>query len=721
MITASEDTTKIKQILTDEPLKNPQDDFFGYAKFAEHLADAICKVETPECLIFAVCGPWGAGKTTVLNFVQYYLKQKSEGQKFTIINFNPWWFSGEEALLHQFFEEIKIGFEGKSSLKGLAKPVSELADKLVPQPWGKILSVVIQHVASEKSIYEIREKIIQELLQANERFLIIIDDIDRLSTKEIRSLFKVIKAVANFPNTIYLLAFDKTVVANALEDAQKGISGEDYLEKIVQVSLELPAFEKIYLRRFLFEQLNLILEDTPEELFDQTYWGNIYWAGIDHFINTMRDVKRLLNALKLTYPRVKGEVNPIDFIAIESVRIFCPDVYFLIRNNPEKFAGSLSDFIRSEREELKVFHEGWLKQVPEKCGRFLKDMLKKLFPKLDSVLKGIAYGSDWESEWRKHLRICSPDIFPTYFQLSVPSGSISYLEMKTFLSHVSEKERFTKILLDLSQIKFPDGSLKVSVFLERMLDYADDIPIEHIPNILDVLFDIGDDLLLAEDEKFIISMSIDNNVRIGWIVFKLLERLNSSQKRFEVLKKAFLQGKAVSTIVDKVVVLGQQHGKYTTKKPSPSEEKLINIEHLAELEKIALEKIKMAVQKGELLHKPNLPLILHYWRDWEGENVVKKWIEKVIETDKGLVVLLTAFLNKARRGEGDYVARENWHLDPRAVEPFLDLNVTYQRCKNLLQTPSAWLKDNEKTAVETFIKNMKKQINKENKPHADLH
>ena len=35
--------------------------------------------------------------------------------------------------------------------------------------------MVIQHVASEKSIYEIREKIIQELLQANERFLIIKD------------------------------------------------------------------------------------------------------------------------------------------------------------------------------------------------------------------------------------------------------------------------------------------------------------------------------------------------------------------------------------------------------------------------------------------------------------------------------------------------------------------------------------------------------------------
>ena len=50
-----------------------------------------------------------------------------------------------------------------------------------------------------------------------------------------KQLFTVIKAVADFPNIVYLLAFDEEIVANTL-----GKSGKDYLEKIVQVSFDLP-------------------------------------------------------------------------------------------------------------------------------------------------------------------------------------------------------------------------------------------------------------------------------------------------------------------------------------------------------------------------------------------------------------------------------------------------------------------------------------------------
>jgi predicted KAP-like P-loop ATPase len=121
----------------------------------------------------------------------------------------------------------------------------------------------------------------------------IIDDIDRLTAEEIRQLFRVIKAVADFPNVIYLLAFDKAIAIKALEQIQD-LSGEDYLEKIIQVPFELPLPDKTSLRTLFFEKLGPIFADTPQESFDQTYWGNIFFEGVDHFINTPRDISASL-------------------------------------------------------------------------------------------------------------------------------------------------------------------------------------------------------------------------------------------------------------------------------------------------------------------------------------------------------------------------------------------------------------------------------------------
>ena len=68
--------------------------------------------------------------------------------------------------------------------------------------------------------------------------VVVLDDIDRLSTSEIRDVFKLVRLTANFPNIIYIVAFDRNRVEEAL--AEQGVPGRDYLEKILQVAIDLP-------------------------------------------------------------------------------------------------------------------------------------------------------------------------------------------------------------------------------------------------------------------------------------------------------------------------------------------------------------------------------------------------------------------------------------------------------------------------------------------------
>ncbi len=80
--------------------------------------------------------------------------------------------------------------------------------------------------------------------------LVVIDDIDRLIPSEVQELFQLIKVNADFPNVVYLVLFDRSVVEKNIEKVV-AVSGRDYLEKIVQVGFDVPLIERARLHRVL--------------------------------------------------------------------------------------------------------------------------------------------------------------------------------------------------------------------------------------------------------------------------------------------------------------------------------------------------------------------------------------------------------------------------------------------------------------------------------------
>lgn len=184
--------------------------------------------------------------------------------------------------------------------------------------WGKMKEADLD--GTKKALNDI-------LLKMQRKIIVVIDDIDRLNNNEIRQIFQLVKSLGDFSNTVYLLAFDKQVVINALTKVQEG-PGADYLEKVVQVPFEIPLISQQDVERFLFNQLDALIKDIPEARWDQTYWGNIYHSGLRHFFKNIRDVTRYINSLRFSLEMVKDVVNPIDFLAVTGLQVFMPDIYY---------------------------------------------------------------------------------------------------------------------------------------------------------------------------------------------------------------------------------------------------------------------------------------------------------------------------------------------------------------------------------------------------------
>ena len=246
-----------------DPIMRSADDRLGRKSFAQLLAKALAGSPERRSMVVALYGDWGSGKTSTLNLCFEALGRLSGEDEPLVVRFNPWWYSNTGELLAQFFEEPGTALEEQAESKGigvlkgikgkllsyrkLVAPAGAAADLLVSGGALTVLASLAQAGAERTAqgqeaapdVRAPRGEIEAALEKVERRVVIAIDDIDRLSASEIRDVFKVVKATADFPNTRYLLAFDFDTVTKALSEVQR-TNGVAYLEKIVQLPFVLP-------------------------------------------------------------------------------------------------------------------------------------------------------------------------------------------------------------------------------------------------------------------------------------------------------------------------------------------------------------------------------------------------------------------------------------------------------------------------------------------------
>lgn len=688
----------------DRPSVDPKDDLFGHAPFAKSLADSISHYLGSDGLVLALYGPWGSGKSTVLGYVSHYLEQQPEENRPVVVPFNPWWFSGQENLARAFLGQLqavlpnrsekfkKLGdllanfAEGVGGLIDLSGVTGGAAGKL-----GKLIRMLTKR--RPKDVPALKSEISTILREAKKRVLVVIDDIDRLTPDETRQLFTVIKALADFPNVVYLLAFDRDVAAQAIEQ-QSGLSGERYLEKIIQVPFELPPIDRVALRAALFSRLSEVLGEIPDGTFDQSYWTNVYHDGIDALIQVPRDVVRFTNTLAVTYPAVRGEVNAVDFIALEALRVFIPDLYEVIRSNPDRFTGHTRNARYDDNERGKAeFHSAWRNDLPEGLRGNAQSLIERIFPKTENSI----YGSDWLTEWRRNLRACHPDIFPIYFRLAVPPGGIRRSEMIAFLALAGTPTEFCQALIRAKAERRPDGLSKARALLERLMDHVgNDIPDEHIPTIIQALFDVGDSLIDPADER---GMFDPGNIsRASRPVYHLLKRLPTDQ-RSSVLKAAIKVGHALVVQAWVIQALDEE----ATRAKESNEATLLSADEVARLKATWLDRVRALSGETGFMDHPELPRLLAVWRQWGDGAEVRMWCDLTTTSDDGLLALLPKFLQHTRsQTMGDWAVRLRPRLNPTWLESYLDTTACAKRLAEL--TRKGEVPSEATEAVSQFLK-----------------
>ncbi|WP_078858052.1 KAP family P-loop NTPase fold protein [Streptomyces sp. M10] len=419
----------------DDPIEEVGEDLLQRADLADAFAAEIRNTAARYGAVFALTGRWGSGKTSLLNLTASALESVDDVQ---VVKFNPWFFSGTDQLMQFFFDELagqlRDGRTRKDKLKTASRAVAERLGKyssaLSPLKFIPGAGALLDGVSAlsegtskllgdeQTSVHQQRAEITELLANLPGRIVVFVDDIDRLSQQEIRDLFRLVRLTGSFPNVVYVLCFDRSVVESALTDG--AVEGSAYLEKIVKISMEVPPLPTQALSPVIASGLAESLDGIDPGPLDEKRWPDIFVQLILPMFSTIRDVKRYLASVPLAVRSRHAEVSLVDILALEALRVRYPAAYDLLPPAADLLTGTSS--IGQRNTEQKPREKAFADEFIQHLGGQAKSVIQLLFPAANRLFGGSAYGSDWISTWERDRRVACGNVLGIYLHRQLPAG-----------------------------------------------------------------------------------------------------------------------------------------------------------------------------------------------------------------------------------------------------------------------------------------------------------
>ncbi|ARN82682.1 KAP family P-loop NTPase fold protein [Methylocystis bryophila] len=692
-----------ERLFADRPISHPQDDAFGLSSFADALATSLLQMSPKDGLVISVEGPWGAGKSSAIALAARTIKlrllaglgeglealeelaedqldakwaAKAKIRTTHIVRFNPWNFSGQENLVRAFFNELAAQIDAEPEGK-LKKAMNSVAGYL-PSVAGVLAAggtlatghlpaaaaagaaaraageAAERALKSQSSLEGAKKKLAEALREADQRIIVIIDDLDRLLPSEMRAVFSLVKSLGDLPNVLYVLSFDETIVRNALEQSAEKIDPA-FLEKIVQVSLKLPPPWRDELRQLLFTRLNAITGDA--ELADLDRWRRALIGAIDPYLETPRDVTRLVNTIQVIWPNVEGDVDVTDLIVITTLQLFDPDVYALIREEIEVITHAEYRY-----EDEKKFGAR-LEPTSAKKPEVAKEAMALLFPRLARAWNSLTADGAYYITQKEQRRICTKQYHRNYFCFGRDARMLSRAEVEEIVLADDPSPTLDATLKRLADDPPGRSPPRIATLLEQITEAVYAKPLL-TPSLLRAILDHSDDLIRREDVVWEFHAT-DNYERLSTIISLGVAKLDVSNRQaiLEVLvnHKAGLQTRAIAIERD-----ARCHGLFSRGQTHESE-RLFAADRIEAAACAVREEIAAACEDGSVWQTPNPVRLIWMWRRMSDKDALSSWFARVLADDDLVVRLANELPGRVYRsgGRGTGVfwtfERGNWH------------------------------------------------------------
>ncbi|MCZ4288992.1 KAP family P-loop NTPase fold protein [Hoeflea alexandrii] len=705
----------------DRALSSADEDKLGFREIAKRIATSLVDRASEEGLVIGVEGSWGSGKSSLLFLIGDELGRLPEDQRPTVINFRPWLIGNRDALITSLFGDLSRGLDRvtlnagdatrisvakakeagnalRSFMRGLSKAGSAIevagdASGFGPIKWiGKGLNALGGLFSKESNriqLSRLKDDLEKSLRQLNHRFVITIDDVDRLEPGEVIEILRLVRSVIDLPNVIYLLCYDSDILAHSIEKAAKVKSGKSYLEKIVQLTVMVPKPEPFQLRQWFTDELQTMASVKDDDELSRLKRVIDYEGGRQ--LRTPRSVVRALDAIRFFWPPLReAHADLGDLVWLQLIKDGNPALYRWI----EEYCGtvaavslgttSIDDTERGRKLDtlLASVPNGHFEDINYRHA--FADNLLGVDPGYsagESVFELFSPINDQErDETIRNKRLASPDHYRLYFALGGPSHALTQSDFQSIWAAIeADAAEAGMALLNLHSEKALGTLTKADLLLERINGGAYEVLTpQQCENFLVAFSQVMDQAYLLDPfERSRLGSIWDRAERL---IPMLLMRLEPTQRE-GVIKAMFRDGAAIGWLTTLFRSETFAHGRYGNRKISDAEW-LFSDGELNKITELMLSRYR-DMSAEELFATPDPANLLYAWQQGGDRQGPRDLLQAHIASDVGLIQTLSHLsntINSSDRGVFRVLRKDS-------IEPFIDYDAAAKRILGLEAHP----------------------------------
>lgn len=355
-------------------------DLLNFKRYVSPLIEILENSKTQTPFTIGIFGPWGTGKSTLMEYVDQQLA-KSVDVEFYRIRFNPWIYRREEnlivPLLHSIQDDLEENLDVR--LKESAKRIGTVLARVGAALLLKTVTanqVTLDDLEKQEEVYlrqykraksEVKklrnelQAVINEITNNGQatgdrqagRVIFFIDDLDRCEPDQIVALMEALKLFLDLEYCFFVIALDEEVIHRAIQikyatfnfsEERKNQIGREYLEKMIQLPLFLYPLSENEIKEYL----------NGLELPPAAAKHSELFSGI--LVPNPRKIKRILNLFLLNLgvldnnAALRDRVNQSILARLISVQVQDFDLYRAILKHND-----LPDYLsRVYRNELQL-------------------------------------------------------------------------------------------------------------------------------------------------------------------------------------------------------------------------------------------------------------------------------------------------------------------------------------------------------------------------------
>lgn len=689
---------------SDKPIKTSEQDLLGRTIFSRQLGEAINSYDGKDGLVLGLFGKWGTGKTSILNMVVNeinHLSEKTDNRPI-IVNFSPWNYTDKDNLISLFFRVLKNRLDldkDEKKRRKIGKALTDYSDaldalSLVPMI-GSGLAAILKTLAKSQGtellkdidIDTTKESLEKVLSDTNQKIIVIIDDIDRLTNTQIRDIFQLVKQVGNFPNIIYVLSMDRDVVCRALESVHN-INGAEYLEKIVQIPFEIPALLKPRLREIFLTKLEDIVKTISDNTnIDKSYWSEVFANCIEPYIKTLRDVNRVINTFQFRYKILYEETAFEDMVALTTIEVLEPQLYQWIGRHKDLLCNTYSHsflaLLRNKSDFRKLIVDE-LEKIGIKTDIGIK-FLSTLFPVFANDIDERDYRYT-ESNIREKMRVAQEERFDSYFMFDLREIPVARFIINDCVDKMALNDLITTI-----NIINNDGNIEY--FIDELRSLVDTIPSERLGLLASVI--LYEQNKFTNDSRFYM---LSAYTKAEFFVYDIMSRINDENKRDNLIKSVLenINKEQLGTLASFINRIELSYGRLAGKEEH-IDKQLITLEHLIHIESLYVSKINEITQSEVIIDIRNFHMAFYLWECLD-KGSARNYLSNILKKDINIFKFICAIASRWT-SEND----EGWYFSLEELSTYISTDIVFEKVQVISKEDLAMFTLEDKIKLASFV------------------